>query len=134
MKSLVIALFVLMGAPSFAQEDSTVVVADTIDIYVINSTNRLMHAGNSFALEFRDLKSLKEIHSIQFASIKEVDKFFETCFRVLEQDVTIVGELYTVNRNKLSKNIVRIHDKEEAYFMLSYDTLQKMQTAFNRLK
>lgn len=134
MKFFVIALFTLLGTSSFAQEDSSVVIHDTLDIYVINSTNRLMHIDDGFALEFRDLKTLKEIHSINFSTEQEVDKFFETCFRVLEKDVTVVGELYSINRNKLSKNIVRIHNKEEAYFMLSYDTIEKMQKAYNRLK
>lgn len=134
MKSIFVALFMLVGFTSFSQEDSTTIVNDTLDIYVINSTNRLIHTNTSFAIEYRDLKSLRDVRTIRFASEKEVDRFFANCFRAMEADVNIVSEHYTVNRNKLNKNLVRVHEKDGAYFLMSYDTVQKMQTAFERLK
>jgi len=134
MKSIFSALFFLIGFTTFSQEDSTVVVNDTLDIYVINSTNRLIHTNTTFAFEYRDLKSLREIRTIRFASAKEVDQFFASCFRALEADVDVVSANYMVNRNMLSKNIARVHEKDGAYCLLTYDTLQKMQTAFDRLK
>lgn len=137
MKTFVTILFLCVISASYAQTDSTATVSDTLisdtsDIYVINKTNRFVAVDSDFAVVFRDLKSLKEIHSVHFSTTKEVEQFFATCFRVLEKDVNIVGPLYSISRNKLSKNVVRIEDQQGGYFFLSYDTVEKMQAAFYR--
>lgn len=139
MKSLLSILLLCAASLSFGQTDSTLVTSDTLivqdttDIYVINSTNRMIAVDNSFAIEFRDLKKITEIGTIHFDSVKEVEQFFATCYRVLEQDVKVVGTLYTVSRNKLSKNVVRVDGQSETgYFFLSYDSVEKMEKAFYR--
>lgn len=134
MKSIFVALFVLIGFSSFSQEDTTVVANDTLDIYVINATNRLIHTNTTFAIEYRDLKTLRDIRTIRFDSVGDVDQFFASCFRAIEADVKVVSNDYTVNRNAVSKNVVRVHEQDGSYFLMTYDTLQKMQTAFDRLK
>lgn len=133
MKTFFFISFIFTSLSGFSQTDSTATSMDTLDIYVINSTNRLVQIGSSYALLFRDLKSLREIHSINFQSSEEVNKFFATSFRSMEQDAIIIGEIYSVRRNKLSKNIIRVADKSDGYMLLSYDSLEKMQVAFNRL-
>jgi hypothetical protein len=132
MKSLLLLACLLFGSFSYAQTDSTVLTEDTTDIYVINSTNRLVQVGDRFLIEFRDLKSLKELHYIQLDSKAGVDKFFATCYRVLDQNIKIMGQHYSINRNMVSKNVVRIEHHDQAYFMLAYGTIEKMEKAFQR--
>jgi hypothetical protein len=117
---------------SFAQSDSTVVSEDTSDIYVINNTNRLIQVGDDYSIEFRDLKRLREVHYIRFENVGEVRKFFSDCYKVLDQNTTIANSLYILNRNVLSRNVVRIEHDDLAYFLLAYGTLEKMEKAFNR--
>ncbi len=133
MKSLLLLTSLIFSALTFAQSDSTVITEDTTDIYVINNTNRIMQVGDNFSIEFRDLKRLKELHYIRLDTKAEVQKFFNTCYKVLDQNVEIVGQKYTIKRNVLSKSIVRISHHDGAYFMLSYDTIEKMEKAFNRI-
>lgn len=132
MKSVFLAAFLILSGISFAQSDSTVVTQDTVDIYVINNTNRLIQTEDHFTLEFRDLKSLKELHYIELDSDAEVHTFFQTCYRVFDKNIELVGQKYTVKRNILSKNFIRVSHHDEAYFMLSYDTVEKMEKAFQR--
>lgn len=135
MKQLITAIILLFGFQSFAQEDSLSVANDTTEVYVINNKNRVIKVGDdAYAFEFRDMTSINDIHTLHFESGAEFEKFLSTCFRSLEQGVTVVGEKYAINRNRLSKNLIRIDNKHDAYFMLSYDTVEKIQTAFNRTK
>ncbi|XOV66315.1 MAG: hypothetical protein ACFHU9_11815 [Fluviicola sp.] len=132
MKSHILPLFLLISSFSFCQSDSVSVAEDTSNIYVINSTNRLIKVGDDYSIEFRDLKRLTEVHYIRFESKEAVQKFFTDCYRVLDQDATISNSLYTLNRNMLSRNVVRIEHDDEAYFLLAYGTLEKMEKAFKR--
>ena len=132
MKSLIFISFLMLGGTLLGQSDSIIGAQDTSAIYVINSTNRLIQVGESFSVEFRDLKSLKEGHAITLGTAADVEQFFATCFKVLDQDITIVGGNYTVNRNVVSKQVVRIENKNESYFILTYGTLEKMEKAFAR--
>ena len=132
MKSHLLLLFLALSTFSFGQSDSTVVTEDTTDIYVINSTNRLIQVGDDYSIEFRDLKRLTEVHYIRFDTEGEVRKFFSDCYKVLDQNTTIATRLYIVNRNVLSRNVVRIEHDDLAYFMLAYGTLEKMEKAFDR--
>ena len=122
----------MLGGALFGQSDTVKVTQDTSAIYVINSTNRLIQVGDRFSVEFRDLKSLKEGHTIPLGAAADVEQFFTTCYKVLDQDITIVGANYTVNRNVVSKQVVRIESKNESYFILTYGTLEKMEKAFKR--
>jgi len=132
MKSLFLLIFLSFGSLTFAQSDSTTVIEDTSDIYVINNTNRLIQVGDDYSIEFRDLKRLTEVHYIRFESQADVSKFFADCYKVLDQNTTISNQLYTVNRNVLSKNVVRVQHHDLAYFLLSYGTIENMEKAFER--
>lgn len=132
MKLLFFLLGISITGISIAQEDSTRVTEDTSDIYVINSTNRLMKVGDDYSIEFRDLKSLDEVHYIRLDTEADVKTFFADCYKVLDQNTTVSKELYSINRNVLSKFVIRIEHDDEAYFMLAYGTLEKMEKAFNR--
>jgi len=132
MKSLLLFFSLALSIVSFGQSDSTAVLEDTSDIYVINNTNRLIHVGDDYSIEFRDLKRLTEVHYIRFDDAGEVRKFFSDCYKVLDQNTTIANSLYIVNRNVLSKNVVRIEHDDLAYFLLAYGTLEKMEKAFDR--
>lgn len=132
MKTSLLLFFLALGSFSFSQADSSVVSEDTSVIYVINNTNRLIQVGDDYSIEFRDLKRLTEVHYIRFESEDDVRKFFSDCFKVLEQNTIIATKLYIVNRNALSRNVVRIEHDDLAYFMLGYGTLEKMEKAFDR--
>ncbi len=132
MKSFLLLFFIAFTRFSYAQSDSIAVMEDTADIYVINNTNRLIQVGDDYSIEFRDLKRLTEVHYIRFDSEGAVRKFFSDCFKVLDQNTTIATPLYIVNRNVLSRNVARIEHDDLAYFLLSYNTLEKMEKAFDR--
>ncbi len=132
MKSLLLLLFIAFSGITFGQTDTTSVTEDTSDIYVINNTNRLIQVGDDYSIEFRDLKRLKEVHYIRFESQGEVRKFISDCYKVLDKNTTIATAKYIVNRNVLSRNVVRIEHDDLAYFLLSYGTLEKMEKAFDR--
>ena len=125
MKALFTALFLLTSGFGFGQ--------DTTDIYVINKTNRLVAIQpDSYAFIYRDLKSLKQVRSIDFESDTDLLKFFKLCQKALDKDQGTVTAAYNVSRNRLSKNVVRIQDKDDGYVLLSYSTLDHMRKAFER--
>lgn len=125
MKSFVLFFIFFLAFNTYSQ--------DTTDLYVINNTNRLVKLGEGeYAFIYRDLKSLKEIRSIDFDSNDAMSKFFDLCFKALEKDQGTVTEHYNVSRNKLSKNVVRVNDKQGGYFLLKYETLEHMKSAFSK--
>ena len=92
-----------------------------------------METGGTFVLEFRDMKSLKDGHRIELGNQSDVQRFFRTCYQVLDQDVELLGTKYNVHRNALSKNVIRVTSSEDdAYLFLRYDTTEKMEKAFER--
>jgi hypothetical protein len=106
---------------------------DTTDVYVINSTNRLVAIdSDSYALIYRDLKSIKEIRSFHFESSADLEKFFELCQKALDLDQGTITDQYNVSRNTISKNVVRINDKKGGYILLKYSTLDHMRKAFEK--
>jgi hypothetical protein len=128
MKHLVL-FFLFFSFASFAQ--------DTTNVYVINNTNRLaridLDGKSTYILEFRNLKKLSEIAVIQFGKKEGVLKFFDTCEKVLNQDIKVVGEHYNVVRNKVDKNTVRIDTKGvAAYLLLKRETLDSMRSAMEK--
>lgn len=127
MKSLLTTLCLLLSISSFAQ--------DTTDIYVINNTNRLVAIDtDSYSFIYRDLKSLKQIRSFHFEAKKDLVKFFDLCLKALEKDQGTITGSYNVSRNKLSKNVVRVNDKNGGYVLIKYDTLEHMRKAADRIK
>lgn len=125
---LTLLLLLLLSGFTYAQ--------DTTDIYVINNTNRFVaidHEGNtSYAIVYRDLRSIKEMHTIHFENKANAHVFFEHCMIALEQDKIVENKRYSINRNALSKNVIRVEDEDEGYFMLKYSTVERMRTAFER--
>lgn len=122
MKSLFTTICLLLSISSFGQ--------DTTDIYVINKTNRLVSVGSeSYSFIYRDLKSLKQIRSFHFESKKDLFKFFNLCQKALEKDQGTITDDYNVSRNKLSKNVVRVNDKNGGYVLIKYVTLEHMRKA-----
>jgi len=134
MKVLFFVLSLFACGTSVAQEDSTIALVqeDTSAIYVINNTNRLIKVGDYYLLEFRDLRTISMVQSIRFDSKENVETFIADCYKVLDQNTTVVREQYKMNRNVLSKFVVRIEQNDEAYFLLAYGTLEKMEKAFKR--
>ena len=132
MRTFLLAAFLLLGFQNFAQTDTVIVSKDTVNVYVISSTNRLIEIEGDYAIEYRDLKNLKNGRFLNFDSAKDLEKFFDSCFRSLEKGTEIASVNYTLSRNKISKNVVRVQGKEKSYFMLSYETLEKMKTAYER--
>ena len=129
MERILLSLFLVISSFSFAQ--------DTTDVYVINSTNRLIRiangSSNTYAIEYRNLKKLKETVSINFGKKEAVYKFFDTCEKVLNTDTRIIGENYNVNRNKVDKNTVKVDNKfEGAYFLVKRETLDNMRSAMDK--
>lgn len=125
MKTILASLLLIVSFNGFSQ--------DTTDVYVINNTNRLVSIdGNSYAFIYRDLKSLKQIRSFHFSSKTELDKFFNLCQKALDQDQGTITASYNVSRNRISKNVVRINDKNDGYVLLKYDTLDHMRKAANK--
>jgi len=134
MKALCISfLLIAFTTPAICQEDG---VADTIDIYVINNTNRFValpaEANTKYAFFYRDLKSLRTINELKFQNVTEVTKFFDTCEKALETGQLYVTQGYNISRNRLSKNVVRLNNKEGGYTLLKYATLEHMRKAFDK--
>jgi hypothetical protein len=128
MKHLVL-FFLFFSFTSFAQ--------DTTNIYVISNTNRLaridLDGKSTYILEFRNLKKLNETAVITFGKKDGVFKFFDTCEKVLNTDVKVVGEHYNVVRNKVDKNTVRVDTKGvTAYLLLKRETLDNMRSAMEK--
>jgi len=125
MKALFTTFCLLVSIFGFGQ--------DTTDIYVINKTNRLVTIQtDSYAFIYRDLKSLKQIQSFDFETKADLLKFFKLCQKALDKDQATITADYNVSRNRLSKNVVRIQNKEGGYVLLSYTTLDHMRSALER--
>lgn len=125
MKALFTTLCLLVSLFGFSQ--------DTTDIYVINKTNRLVAIQpDSYAFIYRDLKSLKQIRSFNFETKADLLAFFKLCQKALDKDQGTITSDYNVSRNRLSKNVVRIQDKNDGYVLLSYTTLDHMRSALER--
>lgn len=110
---------------------------DTTDVYVLSSSNRLVQIKKdsqiSYALEYRNLKKLKETVCIDFGKKENVYKFFETCDHVLNTDTRVVGERYNIGRNKIDKNTVKVDNKNEgAYCLIKRETLENMRSAMDK--
>lgn len=138
MKNYITLLLIFCALSVSAQEADSITVnaADTADIYVINSTTRfvaLPDEGNTkYSFFYRDLKYLKTIRELKFQSAEDANKFFDTCEKALETDKTFITHGYNVSRNRLSKNVLRLNNKEGGYYLLKYDSLEKMRKAFNK--
>lgn len=132
MKTILFSIFIAFGGLLFAQDDTTSLVSDTTDIYVINTTNRLAGVGSGYILEFRDLRSIKETRSIHFSNTTEMQRFFDDSYTALDRNTTVNRDLYTLRRNLVSKNMLTVELEDKSYFLLTYGTIEKMEKAFSR--
>ena len=105
---------------------------DTIPVYVINNTNRLVQINDSYSFFYRDLKKVKQIRELKFKSKKELEIFFEKAYKVLDTDISLFTQGYTIDRSKMNKNSLKVSKKENGYFMIKRETLENMQKAANK--
>ena len=105
---------------------------DTTNLYVINNTNRLTQIGDSYSFFYRDLKNVKIIRELKFATKVELDEFFEKAYSVLDTDVALITQGYNLMRNKMNKNVLKIRNKELGYVYIKRGTLDNMKTAANK--
>ena len=139
-KNYLLIIFIVCSIVGNAQEPEGLKIndADTIDLYVINSSTRfisLPDEGNTkYSFFYRDLKYLKIIRELKFQSGSDVERFFSTCDKALETDKTFITQGYNVSRNRLGKNILRLNNKEGGYFLLKSASLEKMKSTFQKSK
>ncbi len=138
MKNYIVLLIMVVSFGATAQESNNLKTneADTVDLYVINSTTRFIalpdEGSTKYSFFYRDLKYLKTIRELKFQSAEDVQKFFNTCDKALETDKTFVTQGYNVSRNRLSKNVLRLNNKEGGYYLLKYNSLEKMKSTFTK--
>lgn len=111
--------------------------SDTTKIYVINKTNEFVQIESggytTYSFFYRDLKFVKETRELVFKNKEKVNEFFDKAEKVLATDSGIIGSDYNLYRNKLSKNVLRLQNKEGGYVLLSRETLETMRAEFNKL-
>jgi len=116
---------------------TTLSQSDTTKIYVINKTNEFVQIENggytTYSFFYRDLKFVKETRELVFKNKEKVNEFFDKAEKVLATDSGIIGSDYNLYRNKLSKNVLRLQNKEGGYVLLSRETLETMRAEFNKL-
>ena len=130
MKKLLLILFSAFSLSLTAQSDTT-------KIYVINKTNEFVQVksgGNTtYSFFYRDLKFVKETRELKFSNKAKVNEFFDKAEKVLATDSGILTSDYNLFRNKLSKNVLRLQNKEGGYVLISRETLETMRSEFNKL-
>jgi hypothetical protein len=109
---------------------------DTTKIYVINNTNEFVEIKGggytTYSFFYRDLKFLKEKRELKFTNKTKVTEFFDKAEKVLATDSGIITADYNLYRNKLSKNVLRLQNKDGGYVLLSRETLETMRSEFNK--
>lgn len=110
---------------------------DTTKIYVINNTNEFVQiksGGNTtYSFFYRDLKFVKETRELKFKNKDKVNEFFDKAEKVLATDSGIITSEYNLYRNKVSKNVLRLQNKDGGYVLISRETLETMRAEFNKL-
>lgn len=130
MKKLLLILFSTFSLSLTAQSDTT-------KIYVINKTNEFVQVKEggytTYSFFYRDLKFVKEIRELKFSNKAKVNEFFDKAEKVLATDSGIITADYNLYRNKLSKNVLRLQNKDGGYVLISRETLETMRSEFNKL-
>lgn len=130
MKKLLLILFAAFSFSLTAQTDTT-------RIYVINKTNefvQIKNGGNTtYSFFYRDLKFVKETRELKFSNKAKVNEFFDKAEKVLATDSGIITADYNLYRNKVSKNVLRLQNKDGGYVLISRETLETMRSEFNKL-
>lgn len=110
---------------------------DTTRIYVINNTNEFVQIKGggytTYSFFYRDLKFVKETRELKFKNKEKVNEFFDKAEKVLATDSGIITADYNLYRNKVSKNVLRLQNKEGGYVLISRETLETMRAEFNKL-
>ena len=130
MKQFILIFLSTMAFTALSQSDTT-------KIYVINKTNEFVQIENggytTYSFFYRDLKFVKETRELVFKNKEKVNEFFDKAEKVLATDSGIIGSDYNLYRNKLSKNVLRLQNKEGGYVLLSRETLETMRAELNKL-
>lgn len=130
MKQLLLILITTVAFNLSAQSDTT-------KIYVINNTNEFVQVQKggytTYSFFYRDLKFVKETRELKFSNKTKVNEFFDKAEKVLATDSGIITADYNLYRNKLSKNVLRLQNKEGGYVLISRETLETMRAEFNKL-
>jgi len=130
MKQIILIFLSTMAFTALSQSDTT-------KIYVINKTNEFVQIESggytTYSFFYRDLKFVKETRELVFKNKEKVNEFFDKAEKVLATDSGIIGSDYNLYRNKLSKNVLRLQNKEGGYVLLSRETLETMRAEFNKL-
>lgn len=124
MRKLTTLLFILIGFATMAQ--------DTTDVYVINNTNRLAQIGDSYSFFYRDLKYVKEIRELKFDDQTDFVEFVEKAYKVLDKNIELIAKGYSLKRNAMSKNVLKIRNKDGGYVLIKRGTLDNMKEAIER--
>lgn len=132
-----ISTFSIHAQDSTAVENnSPVTSSDTVDIYVLSKNSRFVELkgeGKSrYAFYYRDLKFIKELRELIFEDADDAIKFFNICQKALDTDKTYITHGYNVMRNRASKNVLRLQNKDGGYTMIRRDTFDDMRAAFTR--
>ena len=105
---------------------------DTVVVYAVSNTNRLVQINDSYSYFYRDLKYVKQIRELKFESKGELEIFFEKAFKVLDTDISLFAQGYTLVRAKMNKNSLKVRNKDNGYFIVKRETLENMQNASNK--
>lgn len=105
---------------------------DTVAVFVINNTNKLVKINDGYSFFYRDLKKVKQIRELKFESKSELEAFFNKAFDVLDTDISFFAKGYTIDRGKVNKNSLKVRKKDNGYFIIKRNTLENMQKATNK--
>lgn len=126
MKMLLAILSALILTSNAQAQDTTVV-------YNINKTNELVKIGDhQYSYFYRDLKFIKETRELSFDSKEEVLKFFEKGYKALDTDIDLITKGYNLMRHNVSKNVLKVRNKDGGYFLLKRATIDKMKAAVEK--
>jgi hypothetical protein len=124
MRNIIAFAFAFICLTSFGQ--------DTTEIYVINKTNKLTKIDDTYSFFYRDMKYMKEIRELKFDSKDDALAFFEKAYKVLDTDVDLITKGYSLMRNNLSKNVLKLRNKDGGYFLIKRSSLDHMKAAVEK--
>ena len=124
MRNIIAFALAFISLTSFGQ--------DTTEIYVINKTNKLTKIDDTYSFFYRDMKFMKEIRELKFDSKEDALAFFEKAYKVLDTDVDLFTKGYNLMRNNLSKNVLKLRNKDGGYFLIKRSSLDHMKSAVEK--
>lgn len=140
MRKILVILLTVSSFIAHSQDSTDTVVNelayDTTDLYVISNSSRFVELSgqgkSKYAFYYRDLKYVKEIRELKFYSVDEAIKFFNICQKALDTDKTYITKGYNISRNRISKNVLRLNNKDGGYTLMKRSTYEHIRDAFER--